>query len=115
MSNLSNKYKEYSIVHYYRGLELKLIVVTTSVKKLAELTGISPYHVKGYAHSFKPRTKECIENPDVVYAKTGLGGEIRHIFDKDATYTFLEFKIKIDEHRKKYSSYMDYLDKTNQK
>jgi hypothetical protein len=111
---MTKKYKEYSIVYHYRGMELNLIVVTTSVKKFAELTGISPNHVKGYGYSFEPRTKECIENPDVIYAKTGLGGEIRHIFDKDATYTFLEFKIKIDEHREKYSSYRDYLEKTNQ-
>ena len=49
------------------------------------------HHVKNYAYSGEPKTKECIENPDVVYAKTGMGGEIRYVFDKDIVYTFLEY------------------------
>jgi hypothetical protein len=114
MSKPSKKHKEFSITHYYRGMELQVIAVTTSVKKFSELTGISPHHVKTYAYSFEPRTKECIENPDIVYAKSGLGGEIRKVFDKDIVYTFMEFKAKIDEYGGNYSTYRDYLTKTNQ-
>jgi hypothetical protein len=115
MNNLSKKYKEFSIPHYYRGMELNVIAVTTSVKKFAELTDISLHHIKNYAYSGEPKTKECIDNPDVVYAKTGMGGEISYVFKKDTVYTIVDFKVKIDEHREKYSSYNDYLTKTNQK
>jgi hypothetical protein len=115
MNNLSKKYKEFAMPHYYRGMELNLIAVTTSAKKFAELTDISLHHVKNYAYSGEPKTKECIENPDVVYAKTGMGGEIRYVFDKDIVYTFLEYISMIDKHREKYLSYNDYLTKTNQK
>ena len=101
--------------HYYRGMELKVIALTTSAKKFAELIDVSAHHVKNHAYSSEPKTKECIENPDTVYAKTGMGGEIRYVFEKDIMYTFVDFKIKIDEHREKYSTYSDYLTKTNQR
>jgi hypothetical protein len=115
MNNLSKKYKEYHYTHYYRGIELCVICVSTSIKKFAECFNYSPASMRKYTNIMEPRTKECIENPDVLYARIGLGGEGTYVFERDIMYTIVDFKAMIDEHRKKYSTYNDYLTKTNQK
>ena len=115
MEKLTKKHKTHSITTYHRGFELELICVTTSKKKFAELTGISISFVNGYSNSYDLRYPICNENPDKLYAKPGMGGEIRYITQRDEIKSFEEYVKLIAEHRKKYTSYGDYLEKTNQR
>ena len=102
------KLKQYSITHYHRGIELDVICVTTSKKKFAELLDISPSYISKYGYSYEPRDTICIENPDVLYAKVGLGGEGRYIFKHDGIKLLSEFETLIGEHRKLYPTRRDY-------
>lgn len=113
MSNtLPKKYKEYMLIHYYRGIEVLLRCTTTSIKKFTEITEIRGSN--GYVMSIIPRTQECIDNPEILYAEIGMGGEGIYVFEKNRVLLFSEYKTMIDKHRETYSHYRDYLDKTNQ-
>lgn len=105
------KLKQFGLTHYYRGMELEVMAVTSSKKKFADLVGTSPHYVSQYAHSFDPRTKECIEKPEVLFAKAGIGGEICYVFDREKVLPYSEYKTLIDEHRLTYSNYRDYVAK----
>ena len=105
---LPKKYKEFLMTRYHRGVELRVHCVTTSTKKFAELIGSTAGHVKNYANSVDPKTKECIENLDVLYAVPGWGGEAWEIFTKDEVKLFSEYEQLIDEHRKKYKTRHDW-------
>jgi hypothetical protein len=110
---LTNKHKTFSITTQYRGIELDVIAVTTSKKKFAELVNTSLSHVNNYAYSYDLRYPVCNENPEVLYAKVGLGGEGRYFFDKDEIMTHEDAKAKVDNHRKTYANYRDYLKQNN--
>jgi hypothetical protein len=105
---LPKKYKEYNLGIYYRGVELRVHCVTTSTKKFAELIDKSPIYVKDYSSGIEPKTKECIDNIDVVYALPGWGGEAWEIFTKDGMKLYSEYKTLIDEHRKKFPMRHDW-------
>lgn len=109
MTTLSKKYKTFSITHYYRGIELSLICVTTSKKKFSEISGVSLHHVNSYAHSYNLRYPVCNENPDMLFAMPGLGGESREIFDRNDIKPYEEFKEIIDKHRETYLTYSHYI------
>jgi hypothetical protein len=111
-TTLPKKYKEYMLTHYYRGIEVLLRCTTTSIKKFTEITGIRG--IKAYVSSFEPKTQECIDNPEILYAEIGMSGEGLYVFERDKLFLFSEYKIMIDKHRETYSNYRDYLDKTNQ-
>jgi hypothetical protein len=113
MSKLSKKHKTYSLTIYYRGIELELLCVTTSKKKFSESSDTSLSHINNYANSYDLRYSICNENPDKLFAKCGLGGEGTYFLGKDVK-TLDETKAIIDEHRKTYFTYQDYLNKTNQ-
>ena len=108
------KLKQFVLTRYYKSIELYVICVTTSAKKFAELVGCSPNEVKVYAHSYEPRDKECIANPDILYAKAGLGGEVRYFTTSDLVLPYTEYQALIDKHRETYDNYRDYLKKTGQ-
>jgi hypothetical protein len=110
---LTKKHKTFSITKYYRGMEFELLCVTTSKKKFSEITGISLSHINGYSMSYDLRYQICNESPDKLFAKPGLGGEIRYILNRDDIKPYEEFLTIIDTHRETYSSYNDYLTKTN--
>lgn len=112
---LTKRHKTYSITYYHRGIELEVICVTTSKKRFAELLGDTTSHINNYCYVYDLRYPICNENPEVLYAKRGMGGEGLYIFKANEIKTFDEFKKIIDEHRKTYSSYNDYLTKTNQR
>jgi hypothetical protein len=107
---LSKKYKEFIITKLHRGVELRVHCVTTSIKKFAELIDLSHGFVKDYSSGVKPKTKECIDNIDVVYAVPGWGGEAWEIFTKDEMKLYSEYKTLIDEHRKKFPNRHDWED-----
>lgn len=115
MKELSKKHKTYSLVRYVRGIELEVLCVTTSKKKFAEILDVSLSQVNGYGTSYDLRYPICNENPDVLFAKPGMGGEAMMIFDKNEVKTLEEYEHLIDEHRKLYSSYRDYQEKTGRK
>jgi hypothetical protein len=115
MEKLTKKHKTHSITITHRGMELELICVTTSKKKFAELCDIPISFVNNYGYSYDLRYPICNENPDKLYAKPGMGGEIRYFTEKDEIKPFEEYINLINEHREKYTSYRDYLEKTNQK
>lgn len=107
---LPKKYKEFILTQLHRGVELRVHCITTSIKKLAELLDASPNYLKDYASSVDPKTKECIDNIDVVYAVPGWGGEAFEIFQKDEVKLFSDYTKLIDEHRKKYPTRHDWED-----
>ena len=107
-NQLSKKYKEFLMTRYHRGIELRVHCVTTSIKKFAELINSSAGNVSNYANSVDPKTKECIENIDVVYAVPGWGGEAWEIFQKDEVKLVSEYEKLIDEHREKYPTRHDW-------
>ena len=115
MEKLSKKYKTYSITMYRRGMELEVICVTTSKKKFAELCDMSISFVNNYSHSYDLRYPICNENPDKLYAKPGMGGEIMYITERGVIKPLEDYIKLIVEHREKYKSYKDYLEKTNQR
>jgi hypothetical protein len=115
MENLTKKYKTYSITTHHRGMELEVICVTTSKKKFAELCDMSISFVNNYSYSYDLRYPICNENPDKLYAKPGMGGEIRYVTEKDEIKPFEEYINLISKHRETYFTYRDYLEKTNQK
>lgn len=51
---LPKKYKEYNLVTYHRGVELRVHCVTTSINKFAELLGKSPSYVKDFSSGMLP-------------------------------------------------------------
>jgi hypothetical protein len=114
MNGLSKKHKTHSLTIYYRGIELELLCVTISKKRFAELSGESISSINNYGYSYDLRYPICNENPDILFGKVGLGGEGRYIFERSDIRPIEEMKKVIDEHRKIYLSYRDYLDKTNQ-
>lgn len=107
---LSKKYKEFIITRLHRGVELRVHCVTTSIKKLAELIDSNPNYVKDYASPIEPKTKECIENIDVVYAVPGWGGEASELFIQNEVKLCSEYESLIDEHRKKFPTRHDWED-----
>ena len=113
MNKLSKKHKTYLLTIYYHGIELDLLCVTTSKKRFAELSDKSLSYINNCAMSYDLRHTICNENPDKLFAKVGLGGEGRYFLGKDVK-PLDEIKVIIDEHRKTYFSYQDYLNKTNQ-
>ena len=115
MEKLTKKHKTHSITITHRGMELELICVTTSKKKFAELTDMSMSFVNNYGYAYDLRYPICNENPDKLYAKAGMGGEILYFTERGEIKPFEEYVKLIAEHRKKYKSYGDYLDKTNQR
>jgi hypothetical protein len=106
---LGAKYKTYELTVYHRGIELKLLCVTTSKKKFAELSNNSISFLNGYVHTYDLRYPICNENPDKLFATRGFGGEGTYIFEKDLIKPYEEIKEIIDKHREKYSSYNEYL------
>jgi len=106
------KLKQFDITKHYRGIELSVICVTTSQKKFAELLDTSTNDVKNYALCYEPRNQECIDNPDTLFAKIGLGGEGTYVFERNKILPYTEYKEMIDKHRETYMSYSDYLEKT---
>jgi predicted transcriptional regulator len=112
MTEPTKKHKTFSITHYYRGIEIELICVTTSKKKFAELTNISLSSINKYASSYDLRYDICNENIDVVFAKAGMGGEVRYILNREDINPLDVVKKIINEHRKNYSTYRDFLEKT---
>ncbi len=109
MIELTKKHKTYSLTRYILGIELEVLCVTTSKKKFAEILDSPIGHINNYAYAYDLRYPICNENPDVLFAKPGMGGEARLIFDKDAVKTLEEYEKLIDEHRKVYASYGDYM------
>ena len=112
-TELSNKHKTYSLTTYHRGVELQVLCVTTSKKKFAELIDKPIGHINNYASSFDLRYSVCNDNPDVLFAQPGMGGEARMIFNNGEIKTLEEYKDLVDEHRKNYSTYRDFIEKTN--
>lgn len=106
------KLKQFDITKYYRGIELRVICVTTSQKKFAELVGSSANYIRDYAHCYEPRNQECIDNPDTLFAEIGLGGEGMYVFERNKVLPYTEYMAMIDKHRETYMSYSDYLEKT---
>jgi len=105
---MNKRYKTFSITQYYRGIELQYLMVTTSKKKFSELTGIGISYLNGYANSLDLRYPLCNDNPDVLFAKPGLGGECMYIFNRDEVKPIEEYKKLIDEHRAIYPTYSDF-------
>jgi len=114
-NKLTNRHKTFHITSYYRGIELDVICVTTSKKKFAELLDKPISYINNYASSYDLRYPVCNENADVLFAQVGLGGEGTYIFKRDDIKTYDEFKSLIDDHRKTYFTYRDYLEKNNLK
>jgi hypothetical protein len=106
------KLKQFEITKYYRGIELRVMCVTTSQKKFAELVGTSTNYIRDYALCYEPRNQECIDNPDTLFAEIGLGGEGTYVFERNKVLPYTEYKEMIDKHRETYMSYRDYLEKT---
>lgn len=104
------KLKEFILTKYIRGVELQILCVTSSKKKFAELLDATSSYINSYSSSFEPRTPICIENPDILYAKSGMGGEAFHIFKRDEVKLLSEYVELIDEHRKVYPTYHDYYE-----
>lgn len=94
--------KQFTIIKYYRGIELNVICVTTSRKKLSELLDIPIGYINNYSYSTEPRVIECIKNPNILYVECGLGGEAMYIFKRG------EYKELIDKHREVYPTRRDY-------
>lgn len=112
MIELTKKHKTYSLTKYIRGIELEVLCVTTSKKKFAEILDLPIGHINGYASAYGLRYPICNENPDVLFAKPGIGGEAMMIFVRDEVKTLEEYEHLIDEHRKVYSNYREYYSKT---
>jgi len=111
---LTKKHKTYALVTYYRGVELKLLCVTTSKKKFAELTDTSLSYINNYCHDFDLRYPVCNENPDKVYAIPGMGGESMYIFKRDEVKTLEEYKELIAKHREQYPDKRDFYESQRQ-
>jgi hypothetical protein len=110
---MNKKHKTFDLTTYYKGIELRLLCVTTSKKKFAELSNISLSHINGYAYTYDLRYPLCNDNPDKLFAKPGLGGEGSYIFNRGEIKTFEEYKTLIDKHREVYLTYRHYLEKNN--
>jgi hypothetical protein len=111
---LTKKHKTYSLTVYHRGVELELLCVTTSKKKFAELSDISLSHINGYANDFDLRYPVCNENPDVLYAKPGMGGEAMFIFNRDEVKPLDEYKELINKHREQFPNNRDFYESQRQ-
>ena len=100
--------KQYTITKYYRGIELTVICVATTKKKFSELLDIPIGYINKYSYINEPRVIECIENPNILYAECGLGGEAMYIFKRGEVKLLSEYKELIDKHREVYPTRRDY-------
>lgn len=105
---MNKRLKTFSITKYYKGVELRVICVTTSKKRFAELLDSGLSYISSYATSYELRYDICNENVDVLFAKPGMGGEVRDIFNRDEIKTLEEYEKLIDEHRSKYPTRHDF-------
>jgi hypothetical protein len=110
---MNKKYKTFEITDYYRGIELKLLCVTTSRKRFAEITDKSESSIKSYGYCYDLRYDICNQNPDKLFAKPGMGGEGLYIFKRDDIKTYEEYIKLIDEHRLSYKTYNEFMKKLN--
>jgi cobalamin biosynthesis Co2+ chelatase CbiK len=105
--------KQFSVTSYYRNVEVEILCVSKSVKEFSEVSGFSTHHISKYAHKFEPRDKICVDNPNKLFGRVGLGGEARIIFKSGEILPLEEYKARIDEHRKIYSNYNEYINKND--
>jgi hypothetical protein len=98
---MDKKFKTFSIVTYYRSIELDLICVTTSKKKFAEITDISLSCINNYAYSYDLRYPLCNENPDKLFAKPGLGGQAKEILGNNDIKPYEECIKMINNYKNK--------------
>ncbi len=105
---MNKRLKTFSITKYYRGVELRVICVTTSKKRFAELLDSGLSYISSYTTSYELRYDICNENPEVLFAKPGMGGEAMEIFNRDEIKTLSEYEKLIDEHRSKYPTRHDF-------
>lgn len=92
------KLKQYYLTTHIRGVEVDITCATTSKKNFAALIGKPAGFVNSYA-SAGIEIQECLENPDKIYCKRGLGGETLEIFEKGKIYEHDEAVRLINEHR----------------
>ena len=105
---MNKRLKTFSIVKYYKGVELRVICVTTSKKRFAELLDNGISYINSYATSYELRYDICNENPEVLFAKPGMSVETMDIFNRDEIKTLEEYEKLIDEHRSKYPTRHDF-------
>jgi hypothetical protein len=106
---MSTKLKEYSYTTIIQGVEVYIICCTTSKKKFAEIIDKSVNFVNTWCYIIEPRTKECIDNIDVLFAKRGIGGECMYFLD-DKIYTLQEMKELIENHRNICKTYSETIE-----
>lgn len=106
------KLKQFDYIKYYKGIELRVLCVTSSQKKFAELIGSSLNQIRNYSYIYEPRNQECIDSPDKLFAKIGIGGEGVEVFEREKVLPYEDYKVLIDKHRETYTNYIDYLKKT---
>ena len=97
------KLKQYYLTTHIRGVEVDITCATTSKKNFAVIIGKPVSYVNGYA-SNGIEIQECLENPDKIYCKRGLGGETLDIFEKGKIYEHDEAVRLIDEHRSRWAN-----------
>jgi hypothetical protein len=111
------KLKRFRIISYYRGCELDLICITTSMRLAAEIFNIGLYHMNGYCQSTNIEEKEESQNliPNQAYAKCGMGGEVRYFMESKKIMLYTEAKSIISAHREICKTYQETIEWSNEK
>lgn len=103
------KLKQYYLTTHIRGVEVVITCATSSKKNFAAIIDKPVSYVNAYA-SNGIEIQECLENPDKLYCKRGLGDETLEIFEKEKIYSYDEAALLIDEHRSRFANTREWHD-----
>jgi len=98
------KLKQYGMTIFIRGVEVNVVCITSSKKKLAALLDKPYNYILDYSTEYGFMIDECFENPSKLFVTAGLGGETNVIFEKDKVYPYEEAINMINSHREEYSN-----------
>lgn len=93
--------KQFEWTTIYKGQQIYLNVVCKTQKKAAELFDTTTNQIRNYGYSFEPRDRECVDNPEKVYAYFDSGDMFREHHD------LLRKFIPLEEMQKVIDKYLD--------
>ena len=105
------KLKQYGITTLINGVEVNVVCITSSKKKLAVLLDKPYNYILDYCSEYGFMYDECFENPSKLFIVRGMGGETLDIFEKDVVYEYETGVEMIESHRVKYPSKYDWYEK----
>lgn len=103
--------KQYTVLKYYRGFELRFSVAAKNAKQAIQHLDCSMYELQNYGTTTKTVDPVCLSQPGTVFCKFGYGGEVRYVFTglKSVMIPADVVKNAVDAYREKIKTYRDTM------